>query len=278
MRESTETGIDGMSPGERRAEVVDLRNAAVPELVLPDASTGCRPTRATATFASRPTASSIQLLSPRPMPCASTRSREARRERVLPQLERDPRRDEAERDERRQDGSVAARQPEERRAEPDRDRDDHDGDDVATLAHASPTYHHGWKTERVGLRVDVQQMRRTESRPAARPRRRPPRRPRAAGFGWPRSIHASSAIEEERRDVEEVPLLDPVRVARREDARPRARATRRARPSAAANTRRRRSRCRAFATSTISAAKGRIQSERSSSARWRISHFSDVQK
>ena len=38
------------------------------------------------------------------------------------------------------------------------------------------------------------------------------------GSGWPRSIHAMSAIRKQRHEIEEVPLLDALRVLRGEDA------------------------------------------------------------
>ena len=261
--------VSGCSPppatSGARAEVVDAANAAVPELVLPAAIRVVAAVRASVTSASRPTALSTQrTLGADP---GGVRGGGEARERVNPELERQPGQEEAERDERRQHRRIASRQPEEERAERRRESRPTSSDDVAEPGDAVAEIPPRLEERRVGLRVDVHQAEERQRRRAARRRRAQPRRLRAAGAaGRARARRRARSGRAARRRRGSAPRFAATRSTRTSPPRRVSKTT--SGTTAAQNTRSGRSRWRAFATSTISAANGSTKSERSSAATW----------
>ena len=140
------------------------------------------------------------------------------RKAVLPLLQRDPRDEESERHEHRQDGRPAARQPEEpsRRGRP---KNDHPRRRIRSPVrpHAPPTYpHHALGSTSVSDSAVMLSRCRNGIAPGVR------RRDAGGGDGSARRPRLSpldpgeQRHEQQRREIEEIPLLDAERVARRE--------------------------------------------------------------
>ena len=125
---------------------------------------------------------------------------------MRPQLDRQPREQEADGDERRQHACIAARQPEEACTEGERENDRDDADTVASrprIAEEPPRL----QPDRVRLRGDVEEMRERD-----RPRKRAGDSGRDDRCARRQRLPALDPGEqrdhEQRHEVEEVPLLD----------------------------------------------------------------------